>query len=1163
MENHLQKHALLIKIMKLTISQLFIVCLVAGVSFARVSNAQEVLDKHLTLHIEHQSLKDILREIESNTGVRFAYNKEAIESLELISINARDEKLGVVLDKLLSPLEIQYHVIGKQIVLSKPASVKSKEEALLEYENIEEIISGSVTSADGESVPGVNVILKGTTIGTVTDAGGAYTLALPDLTGTLVFSFIGLVSQEVPISGRTVIDVVMESDVQTLNEVVVVGYGTQKKVNLTGAVSTVSSEVFENRPVSSISQALQGVLPNLNITTNTRGGELGNDRDWNIRGTTSLSGGQPYILVDNVPMDIMDVNPNDIESVTILKDAASSAIYGSRAAYGVILITTKKGEKNKKIKLNYSNNYSWSSPTLLPEMASSIDFARAWNYAYENSGKPPAFTDEQIGLIEQYIADPVNTPPLQRYPANHAKWNRWGAYTLSNGNVDWFPVWFKKNALNKRHDLSIRGGSEKTTYYVSGGFLDQEGLLNFGEDTYRSYNVNANFESDITDWFKFKFNTKLTQRDRKYPNTKQEATNSKGAIYDNISRMWPTMPVYDENGHYYDRNQILPLLEGGSTDTWNNNWITLGGEINPLKGWTVFFDYNWNNRNYKLVNHQPTIYGYNVDETTFILAGNPNSIAETFSNTIYNNTNIYSSYEKSIGANYFKIMAGYQAEQQKYSALSGSRNNLITDAVPSISTATSTTPSLDDEISHWATQGFFGRLNYNYKEKYLAEINARYDGSSRFEDGKRWGFFPSVSLGYRLSEETFWDGIKDVVNDFKIRGSFGELGNQNVPNYLYISAIPVRTNLPYYIGTGRPLYTSAPGLVSADLTWETSSTLDFGVDAELLDNKLSMNFDWYKRTTSNMFGPSEALPSVIGASIPNKNNASLETKGFELSLNWRDNLRNSDFNYDFTVILSDYSSTVTEYNNPTHIRTTYYEGQNIGEIWGYTTGGLFSTVEEANAATASVSQSYLYSSWGAGDMRYVDLNGDGKIDIGKNTVDEPGDMSIIGNSTPRYAFGVKAGFDWKGFNFSMFWQGIAKRDLALTANMFYGFNGDEWGSSVLVQHLDYWTPENTDAYYPKPYMSGEHHKNTKTQTGYLQNGAYTRLKNVQLGYTIPQSITSKLHLERVNFYVSGENLITLTKLPEMFDPEGINGDNGNGEIYPLSKTISVGTSITF
>jgi len=1023
------------------------------------------------------------------------------------------------------------------------------------------MIKGTVKDENGLEIPHATIYVKNDTRGAYTDEKGSFSINLSP-NDTLVVSSVGYQRKEIRVGNEPFLHIVLHSLAKNLNQLVVVGYGSQKKVNLTGAVASVGSEVFEDRPIASVSEALEGVVPNLNITTTSRGGELGNDRNWNIRGATTLSsGGAPLILVDNVPMDIMDVNPNDIKSVTVLKDAASSAIYGSRAAYGVILITTKNGRNDQKVSLRYSTNYSFSSPATLPHMASSIDFAKAWNYAYENSGRPPAFNDQQLGLIEQYMADPSSTPPNQRYPANDAKWNRWGAYTLSNANVDWFPVWFKKNALQQSHNLNISGGSNKTSYYLSGGYINQEGIMNFGDDNYKRYNINATVQTDVTDWLRFKLNTKYTNRERDYPNTQQESSNSKGSIYYNLARMWPTMPVYDPNGHFYDRNQILPLLEGGTKDTWNNYWVTLSGELEPVKDWTISIDYSWNNDNYKNFNHEPTIYGYNVDNTTFILTGNPNSISEQYSNTRYHTTNIYTSYEKTISHNYFKVMLGYQEELQNYSSLSGSTTDLITDEVPSISTSTGTNPQIDDEISHWSTQGFFGRLNYNFKEKYLAEINFRYDGSSRFEQGSRWGLFPSLSAGYRVSEEPFWENIKGIVNDFKLRGSFGTLGNSEVPNYLYVSVIPVQTNLPYYIDNGRPNYASTPGLISADLTWETSSTIDGGFDAQLFD-KLAVTFDWYQRTTSRMFGPSEALPAVIGTTIPMSNNATLKTKGFELSLTWRDEIDNH-FNYDVTFLLSNNTATVTRYNNPTKTLSTYYEGENLGEIWGYTSMGLFGSDKEAGEWIQKVDQSYLYSNWGAGDMRYKDINGDGKIDIGNNTADNPGDRSIIGNSTPHFAFGLKAGFNWRNITFSMFWQGVAKRDLALDGNMFYGFNGDEWSSSVLVQHLDYWRPDNTNAYYPKPYMSKEVFKNTQTQTKYLQNGAYMRLKNIQLGYNIPESIVQKIHLSKMNFYLSGENLVTVTKLAKMFDPEGIDGDRGDGNIYPITKAFSIGANITF
>lgn len=1140
----------LLKIMKLSIFILLVSALsvVASESYSQVTK--------LSLSIKNESIENVLRRIEDQSEYRFFYSGK-IDTDRKVSIERSGTGIQEILNEILDGTGIDYRIVGRQVALF------SKGEEHVSFSATQtKTVQGKVTDSKGEPLPGVTVVVKGSTSGTITGSDGTYILTDVPSNAVLVFSFVGMRVQEINVEGKNSIDVRLEEETIGIEEVVAIGYGTQKKVNLTGAVATVNSDVLENRPVANISQALKGVVPNLNITTTTRGGELGNDQNWNIRGITSISGGEPYILIDNVPMDVMDINPNDIESVSVLKDAAASAIYGSRAAYGVILITTKKGNKNERMKLNYSSNFSWNSPTLLPHMASSIDFANSWNYACENSGRTPLFNDEQLALIQQYIDDPVNTPPNQHYPANHAKWNRWGAYTLSNANVDWYPVWFRNNALHQNHNLSVRGGSEKTRYYVSGGYLDQEGSLNFGTDTYQRYNVNANFESDITDWFKFRFDTKYTRRERKYPNTKQESSDSKGSIYHNIARMWPTMPVYDPNGHIYDRNQILPLLEGGITDNWNNFWVTLGGELEVIKNWLVNVDYSWNNMNYQYTNHKPTIYGYNVDETTFILTGDPNSIEEQYSSTTYYTVNAYTSYERSLKDHYFKLMIGYQEELQKYGSLTGSRKNLITDNVPSISTATSEIPSVDDALSHWATQGFFGRFNYNFKGKYLVEINCRYDGSSRFEEGKRWGLFPSVSLGYRISEELFWENLKNTIGNLKIRGSFGELGNQDVDNYLYISTIPVKTNLAYYLNNGRPLYSSAPGLISSDLTWETSSTIDFGFDAGFLDNRLNLTFDWYKRTTKDMFGPAEALPVVIGASIPKKNNATLETRGFELSLNWRDKI-GKDITYGLTFTLSDYSAEVTKYNNPTRILSTYYEGMDFGEIWGYTSGGLFRSDEEATEWTSQISQSYLYGKWSAGDMKYLDLNDDNKIDIGKNTVDDPGDRSVIGNSTPRYAYGLQADVSWKGFDFSMLIQGIAKRDLALGGGMFYGFVGDEWSSSCFRQHLDHWTSEHKDAYYPKPYMSSEHNKNTKTQTRYLQNGSYLRLRNIQLGYTIPDQLVKKIFLDQVKFYVSGENLLTITDLPKMFDPEGISGDNGDGKIYPISKSISLGMNITF
>lgn len=1125
------------------------------ISLVHVSASVYSQKTKLNLKVENATLQQVFELIQNQSEFDFFYKNEQIPVEKRVSIDAKNETIESILNNILKDTDLKFGLVDKDIVIipNEPANAQRQKKSL----------SGKVTDASGATLPGVSVVLKGTTLGVITDNNGFYSIANVPENASLVFTFVGMKSQEVKVGNQTTINIKLLDESVGVDEVVVVGYGTQKKINLTGSVGVITNKALENRPLSDVSQALQGTVANLNVSTTARGGELGENRSWNIRGMGSLSGGQPYILVDNVPMNMQDVNPNDIESVSVLKDAASSAIYGARAAFGVVLITTKKGSKNKEIKMDYSSNFSFNSPVSLPHMANSTDFATMWNTAYTNAGRVPYFNATQLDLIKKWAADPNSVPSNQRYPTTSASYMKWGANNYANGNTDWPSVWYKNNALSQTHNISIYGGTNKTSFYVSGGYNDQDGLLAWGNDNLKKFNLNVRLETEVTNWFKFKWDSKYSVRERQFPNLNFESNNGKGYLYTLISTCWPTTPVYDPNGHLFARNQLMGMLQGGTKDSWNTSWNTLGGEFTMSKGWKAFIDYSFNSESYKYFNHQPTIYGYLVDNTTYVAYGNPNKVSEQFSINKYHTVNAYSTYEKTLGSHNLKALVGYQEELTNYSSLSGSNSNLITDAIPSISTSTNPVPSVSDAISHWATQSYFGRLNYNFKEKFMVEANIRFDGTSRFQEGKRWGGFPSASVGYRISEEPFWKNIKSKVNDFKIRGSYGKLGNQDVANYLYLSTIPMGTNLPYFINAGRPNYTQAPGLISSGLTWETSATLDFGLDAAFLNNRLNLNFDWYNRTTTNMFGPAEALPSVIGTSVPRKNNAELETKGFELNLSWRDKLSNG-LSYDLTFILSDNLTKVTSYNNPTKILSTYYEGQKLGEIWGYTSGGLFATDAEAAASTASVSQSYLYSRWQAGDMKYIDLNKDGKINIGDNTLTNPGDLSVIGNSTPRFAYGIKGGVNWKGFDFSMFWQGVGKRDLAFGGNQMFGIQNDEWNSSAFVQHLDYWTPENTGAYYPKPYMSTEHNKNIQTQTRYLLDGSYIRLKNIQLGYTIPAGILKKIRISKINLYVSGENLLTYSKLPKQFDPEVSIGDWGiAGRTYPMTKSISFGTKITF
>ena len=841
----------------------------------------------------------------------------------------------------------------------------------------QKLVSGHVTDESGGPLPGASIVVKGSTHGTVTDSDGKYSLSGVPENAVLIFSFVGMQSREIEVGSQITIDVTLTFDAIGIEEVVAVGYGTQKKINLTGAVATVDSKMIEDRPVTDATQALQGTVANLNIMPNNNGGDLGTSQTWNIRGTGSLDGNDsPYILVDGVPMNINEVNPNDIESVSVLKDAASSAIYGSRAAFGVILITTKQGTKSDRITVNYSNNIGFVSATNLPQKANSLDFAKTYNTARENVGQTAVFTAEQLGLIEAYIADPENVPYAQEYPAGTADYGKWGAHYNANANTDWYDVYFGGTDIKQTHNLSVRGGTENTSFYLSGGYLDQDGLINFGTDNYKRYNISTRVETQINSWMKLRLDTKFSRREKIFPNMQTTTTSDKGGFYHNIARHWPTNYVYDPDGRLQWSSDALALVEGGGTSQITNGyWLTGGITLTPLKGWTIEADYSWNNENYVNQTQINTVYGTygsytDRDGEKFVVTGNPNSLSKQFGNDTYYTLNAFSTYSKQLNDHSFKIMAGYQEELKKTGMMSGRNTNMITEFVPSFSTSVGEDPILGDALSHWSTVGVFGRFNYNYKEKYLLELNARYDGSSRFADGDRWGFFPSVSVGYRISEEAFWSNVEPYVQNFKIRASYGSLGNQNVANYLYISSLGINKNLPYYLEGGRPLYTTAPNLQSADLTWETSSTLDFGLDASFLNNKLGLVFDWYKRTTTDMLGPAKALPATLGAAIPSENNATLETKGFEISLTYRNRI--NKLNYDVALVLSDNRTTVTSYDNPSKILSTYYEGKELGEIWGYTSDGLFQTDDEA--ATWENDQSFLHSVWKAGDVRYIDLD---------------------------------------------------------------------------------------------------------------------------------------------------------------------------------------------
>lgn len=1030
---------------------------------------------------------------------------------------------------------------------------------------IERKVSGRITDEKGEPLPGASILVKGTQQGMITDVEGRFSIEVPDENTVLVFSFVGYVSQEIPVGHQTTIEVVLTVDEKALEEVVVVGYGTEAKINITGAVDVIDNSLLKNRPVSNASQMLQGQSPGLNFTVGNFGFEPGASMNIQIRGQGSINGGGAYILVDNIPVeDINRINPNDIESVSVLKDAAAAAIYGARAPYGVILITTKSGSKNAKPVFSYSGNVSFAKPVRLPRMVDSYSYARAINEAGRNGGGV-VYSNETIDRIIAYQNDPT-LPETIPSPMNP---RQWGEAQYSNANHDYFDV-FYGTAIRHQNNLSVSGGSEKTSYYLSAGHVSEDGVLNFVNDFYKRYNVSARLNTDITSWWKLGFQGRYQLGLRTKPNFDNQGDYD--LMFHQIARTPPMEAMKTPNGRYTRLSKIPSAKDAGQDEIENHEiWQTYSTELSLLKGWKLNADYTFRMNNELFTGNNYTAYIELVDGSLQPQPSTiPSYIEKKQANNFYQTANIFSTYDLSLNqANKISLMAGYQFESQKNRLLYGMRRDVVTSEVPSISTSTGDI-LVGDELSHWATSGLFFRAKYNYRQRYLVEINSRYDGTSKFSKGNRWGFFPSLSAGWNISEEDFWRPVKNTVGSLKLRGSWGRLGNQNVAAYQDMAFIGINNNLAWIINGSRSVYTTAPNLTSADLTWETSETLDYGLDFGLLQGKLSGTFDWFQRTTKNMLGPAEALPAVIGASVPRKNNASLRTRGWELSLEWKHRINN---NLDYFVggNLSDYRSVITEFYNPAGVLTTYYPNMQLGEIWGFQTEGLFLSKEEIDS---HADQSFLFGNWKTGDVKYKDLNGDGKINQGANTVANPGDRRRIGNSIPRYRFGFSLGLNYRNFDFSMFWVGTGKRDLNLTGNIFWGF--DIQGQTTLFpHHLDYYRDvesekyiglgTNTGAYYPRPYLTGERLKNNQVQSRYLQNGAFARLKNMQVGYTLSSQALTKIKLTNLRIFVSGENLWTLSSLPIGFDPETSieSAGWGAGKSHLAQAMFALGLNVGF
>jgi TonB-linked SusC/RagA family outer membrane protein len=1029
------------------------------------------------------------------------------------------------------------------------------------------LITGIVKDENGNFLPSITVAEKSTTNYVIANEKGAFSIRVKE-NAVLTFTSVGFESQTISIDNKNIINITLKGESKGLGEVVVVGYGTQKKGNLTGAVAVVKGDELVNRPTATVSQAMQGKVSGMNFSAGSFGFEPGAALSLQIRGQ-----GSPLILVDGIyTSNINGLNPNDIESVTVLKDAAAAAIYGARASYGVVLITTKSGANNNKLSVEYSGNYSRIKPIRMPHHLDSYTTALALNEAAINSGITPLFTNATIDRILAYQKDPMNTAETVPAAANPALWAN--AFE-SNANYDWFDV-FYGDGQRYQHNLSMSGGNKAVSFFLSGGYVNDGGVLQVGTDNYKRYNLSARFDASLTDWMKVSSNTRYYQSSRNVP-----AYDNQGdydLLFHQVARTFPTQYMNSKYGVPSIQSKIPWTRDAGNNNTTINDMVQrFAVEITPMKGWTINGDYTFDLTSNQFTSKNFTVYEDNVAGQP-VLSGStsPSSVSKSQAITFYQSANAYTTYKFKIGgAHNFSVMAGYQQEKSKLSSLTASKTNMITSEVPTLNTSTGIINATDN-LNDYATEGVFGRLSYNFDERYLFEFNSRYDGTFKFAEGKKWGFFPSVSAGWNIANEKFWEDIKPVVNAFKVRGSYGSLGNQlTALPYQDISLLGVNANLGWILNGSRPSFTSAPTLVNPDVTWETSNTKNFGVDLGLLRNRLTLTGEIYQRLSFDQLGPAAAVPGVIGvATLPQANNMETKTNGWELSFGWSDKI-GSDFKYSVVGQVFDYQTTITKYNNPTKILTTAYEGQRQGEIWGYTSEGLILDKATADAINSGSTQKAISGqAWKIGDMRYADLNNDGVVNPGDNTVTNSGDRRVIGNTTPRYQFGATFQAEWKGFDFSMFWQGVGKRDLVLGDNLFWGFT-TQVQSSIFKDHLNYFRDadatkyaglgQNTNAYFARPYLDGPMNaKNQATQTRFVQNAAYARLKNIQLGYSLPDGLTQRIKLRGVYVYVSGENLVTFTDLPDHFDPEVANiGVRGSGKSFFPQEAFTFGVNLKF
>lgn len=1129
----------------------------------------------VSLDFNNEKTENVLSSIKSQTGLALVFSDQLIDVNRVVSINVTNVTVEEALTKLLAGTNLTFEVKNKKIYLIEkrtnqtPSSTNKK-------------VKGIITDKAGEPIIGANVMEKGsTTNGTITDIDGNFTLEVAD-NASIKVSFIGYIDKEISTKDKTTFSIILNEDTQELDEVVVVGFATQKKANLTGAVSSVRmGEALGSRPLVSAAEALQGTVPGLLVSNG--GNQAGTGKTFQIRGAYTIgvknSDGsygakiQPLILIDNIEGDLSMLNPEDIETISVLKDASSTAIYGARAAGGVILVSTKRPKSGTKFTLNYNNNFSFGQAVNLPQQVPLREYLQTYQDAagdqFWTVGTPSI--SRWLELLDQRQHDPTS---VQTH--GDGIYEEKGALYYMNEKD------LARNMLEGSfqmiHNFSLSGGTEKLRYRMSGSYLDNDGVLVTDKDSYSRLTLNSYISADIAKWFTQEVTVNYAHSEKSNPSspaggiytTRLPSFLPEGSMPEEVDQLGTAGVPFQT-----PLNEIL--YSNPANNVYDNPRVFLKSIVKPFKGFQAIFeytfdknvyDYNWYTGSQQYTNMQGAL--------EYKPAKGNDYLQKKKQSTDYNAFNIYGTYGFKITDNHdFNVMVGFNQESKNRDTMEAYSYGQSVIDVPSLGGGT-TKLTATDTYDEYALRGGFFRVNYNYKSRYLAEVNGRYDGSSKFPKENRFGFFPSGSLGWQIAEEQFMSGTRDWLEALKLRASYGVIGNQNIDNYLYTPTMTIKSDYAKWLvnNTYVSAVNSLPQLVRGNFTWEKVSTLNIGLDFSFLNNRLNGTVEWYQKNTTGMLAPGMQLPTVIGTSSPFQNTADMQTKGWDINVNWSDQIGKVGYRVGFNI--SDYKSKITKFDsNENKLLSNFYKGMELGEIWGYVYDGFYSVDDFENTQSWKLKKDVAKINGNnprPGDIKFKNLRdddalGENIIYEGNQTLENPGDRKIIGNNLPRYLYGINLGVSYAGFDLSVFMEGVGQRDTWIANELSFPLYSEFKFVPLYEGLTNYWKPvdaangdytcANPGAEFPRIYGNyGNQGSNYRKSDKYLSDASYLRIKNVSLTYTVPKKWLSKITINQLKGFVNVENLATFSSLPKGIDPETLSWN------YPSFRTVSFGVNFT-